>query len=578
VTPALLGRYGLVVSLVAAGILLRSWNLGGPVLWMDEAESAVNALTILEHGVPTDRYLDLPIFENTLTRAWPESEEYEFKDLSYSDRGLAVYHGWVPLYAMAASFALLGVGPDTAADAPRVVHDPAAMRWRALAARAPSIVFSAIFLVALFFTGRALHSEDAGTIAVAIGAFTPFLIWSGRVARYHAAALALGTLCLLSVWLMCRRGRWRDFAAAGALFALLFHTHLAAFGAMLMAFLLALPAILRGPRGGVKAGAFLAVVAVGAAPWVVLTGFLDVAGRVPMAYPLLRFPQDLGLYAGRRPEVTALMLGALVELGAVLVLRHRLPARIAEPVLKGAAAIAWLSAVLCLSNVLFLFATPAASFWLGRLTLLLMPPAVLLAAVALAANAQALSPRRSGLLIAGVLLLGLSLSARAWLPRPESGDPLFELVEYLRGQQLSAGTRIYAPPSSHLALAFYTGLPVQSVAPVRREFFDASDADMLIVERAARDPGEAPRAERRSLADENPAIFRGYQATDLARSWPVYFYRFVDPERRSGARLNYLGRIRSARAVAVSSSWVVYHADVPLRKMAPDAVGKAGSS
>jgi hypothetical protein len=95
---------------------------------------------------------------------------------------------------------------------------------------------------------------------------------------------------------------------------------------------------------------------------------------------------------------------------------------------------------------------------------------------------------------------------------------------------------------------------------------------MLIVERAVGDRGEAGRAERRSLADENPAMFRGYPATDLARSWPVYFYRFVDPERRAGAHLNYRGRIRSARAVAVSSSWVVYHADAPSRKRVSESV------
>src|SRR5438093_5779535 len=79
-----------IVLLVAAGILLRSWNLGSPVLFHDEAESAINALTILEHGAPTDRYLDPPVYENTLTQPWPDSVEYEFKDTSYSNRGLAM--------------------------------------------------------------------------------------------------------------------------------------------------------------------------------------------------------------------------------------------------------------------------------------------------------------------------------------------------------------------------------------------------------------------------------------------------------------------------------------------------------
>jgi hypothetical protein len=113
---------------------LRSWNLADPVLFRDEAESAINALTILEHGVPTDRYLSLPIYENTLTRPWPDSEEYEFKDTSYSDRGFAVYHGWLPLYAIAASFVIFDIVPDKATDPPQVRHDDVHMRRRALAA------------------------------------------------------------------------------------------------------------------------------------------------------------------------------------------------------------------------------------------------------------------------------------------------------------------------------------------------------------------------------------------------------------------------------------------------------------
>src|SRR5205809_2724665 len=123
-------RNFVIVLLVAAGIVLRGWNLGSPVLSRDEAESAINALTILEHGVPTDRYLDLPVFENTLTQPWPDSFEYEFKDTSYSNRGLAIYHGWLPLYAMAPSFVILDISPDNPTDPPRVRHDDTNMRRR----------------------------------------------------------------------------------------------------------------------------------------------------------------------------------------------------------------------------------------------------------------------------------------------------------------------------------------------------------------------------------------------------------------------------------------------------------------
>src|SRR5688572_1578708 len=94
--------------LVAMAIALRAHRLDVPTLTVDEAESALNALTILAEGVPGDQFLGLPLYENTLVRPWPESPEYEFRDLSYSDRGVAIYHSWIPLYAIAGAFRLSG--------------------------------------------------------------------------------------------------------------------------------------------------------------------------------------------------------------------------------------------------------------------------------------------------------------------------------------------------------------------------------------------------------------------------------------------------------------------------------------
>ena len=101
-------------ALVLLALVLRGAWLGSPLLWIDEAESAINALTIVDHGVPVDHHLGLPLYENTLVRPWPESAEYEFRDLSYSDRGLAVYHSWLPLYAIAGALRLAGVTPQAA--------------------------------------------------------------------------------------------------------------------------------------------------------------------------------------------------------------------------------------------------------------------------------------------------------------------------------------------------------------------------------------------------------------------------------------------------------------------------------
>jgi hypothetical protein len=107
---------------VLAGALLRASFLPQDALWVDEAESAINSLTILDHGYPTDGYLGMPIYENILLRRWPESEEYEFKDVSYSPGGLAIYHGWLPLYSIAGAFSLAGITPDRPTQKPAAVH------------------------------------------------------------------------------------------------------------------------------------------------------------------------------------------------------------------------------------------------------------------------------------------------------------------------------------------------------------------------------------------------------------------------------------------------------------------------
>ena len=91
-------------------------------MWVDEAESCINALTILQHGVPMGTYLGMPIYENTHIVSWPESSEYRFKDVSYSDSGLAVYHGWMPLYAIAGSLWATGIQPDELTSPPNVRH------------------------------------------------------------------------------------------------------------------------------------------------------------------------------------------------------------------------------------------------------------------------------------------------------------------------------------------------------------------------------------------------------------------------------------------------------------------------
>ncbi len=624
-------EYPVFVLVLAAALYLRAANLGEVPAWVDEAESAINALTILDHGYPVDHYLGLPIFENTLVRPWPESAEYEFKDISYSRKGIAIYHGWVPLYSIAASFWLTGINSDQIDPELRVRHSFEEMRRRTVAARAPAVFFSIVFLTGLFAAARIMYGRPAAWAALLIGSFSHMYIWYGRQARYYSATIALNVLVCLVVWLIARRGRWPEFLSGGLVFVLLFHTHLISFlAAGIMLGLTALVCIRR-PGALAKFLSMGAIIAAGTVPWILATGFLGEASGIPMAWSLMEFPEGLLKPVWRRHNLGLPLYMGVGWLALILAFRTKLPKRIVEPVLNNREASVFLLIWLFVSYFSFTLLIPAASYFYFRLLLLIVAPGILLASMVLGALARAVWPRHSSVVAFGLVALFFLVWARfgLWVKPVErrTDYPLYEMVDYLSRKTFAPGTRLYATPNNHLSVTFYSGLPVQSIAPVRKTFLDSYPRDIYILEcvgryssplltadqiwQAARECGHSislkearewekslPRlivardsldivdqvepsvtklpavfsvlAERqrelvrRNLADWIPdtsrhLMLQGFEVSNYSRFWPIFFYRFINPEQRSGKNFNFSDRIRSGSAVVLRSSWVVYH-------------------
>jgi hypothetical protein len=57
-------------------------------------------------------------------------------------------------------------------------------------------------------------------------------------------------------------------------------------------------------------------------------------------------------------------------------------------------------------------------------------------------------------------------------------------MDYLRDADLSDDTRLYATPNGHLVMTYYTGLPIQSVSPIRKTFLDTYPGPVVILEKA----------------------------------------------------------------------------------------------
>jgi len=507
----------LLAAALAAGAALRAARLDATPFWLDEAESSLNALTILQNGVPGDAYMGQPIFENTLTEPWPGHPEYEFRDSSYSNH-LAVYHAWLPLYSIAASFALHGVRPDGPPAVLRSRHDFEEQKRRTRAGRMPAVVFGTLFLALVFFAATELYGRDAGWAALVFASFHEFFVSASRQARYYSAEILLTTACCFALWLMASKGRWKHFLWGGVLFSLLFYTHILSFAAAGLTVLIVTPFILlRREQALPKLAAFGAIVIAAIAPWIWATGFYAYQNRIPRGWTLLSI-QDLLALPPARP-IYLLVGGAFIFTAAWVLFRHPAwPERWKSALAPSWWPLAYLGAWALCGYVSFLAFMPAASFFSGRLKLEYWGPALLGASIISAAIARIVAPgfRLGAPLV--LLLFAALLGTPFRLPsryETRSWDQVREVLAQVDAMNLERNARLYAMP--HMILTFYSGMPFQSIWPVRRSFLDTYPGEIVFV-----DADDFPGADDllAPTAVQSAARSAGVELTDKdARRW-----------------------------------------------------------
>jgi hypothetical protein len=87
-----------------------------------------------------------------------------------------------------------------------------------------------------------------------------------------------------------------------------------------------------------------------------------------------------------------------------------------------------------------------------------------------------------------VVLMAGMLAARGRLALLEETSissrrpAVVDLLQALGAMDFTADTKLYATPNEHLTITYYTGLPVQSVAPVRRGFLENYPGPVVYIE------------------------------------------------------------------------------------------------
>lgn len=479
----------LALLIVSLAMILRISGVLSDTLWVDEAESALNGLTILEKGLPLGEYLGIPLYENTLTEPWEESAEYEFRDSSYSARrNVVVYHGWLPLYSIAASQALFGLKPDLEDDGPNnhPRHGKESVWVRTVAPRVPALVFSFLTCVVLFYLMRHVAGRTAALAALTWFAASGKTVWFGTQSRYYPMTLLMITVVAYLFFRTVKWGNWRSYIALGVAEGLLFHTHPLSALVFAGAALFGLPMIVRHEHWQRKCGLAASIAGALTIPWAIWAGFFETASTVPKVYAFFSGSTEWISYALERPKSLVLVLGLLLLMLVLVRFPQALPIRCKNAFSDHRFYYLFLVYWMILVYAAFHTLVPAASYFTDRLTLMLLIPFIMLVGLLVGDIARA-SVRQWQGLVAVVLSFGSILM----LHRPamyyglgydEAKRPFAKLNTYLATTDFDLDVRFYATPSNQLIYTYYFGLPVQSTAPVRKSFFDTYAGEVVILD------------------------------------------------------------------------------------------------
>jgi len=475
----------IAIILISLGLILRLVYMCSTMLWVDEAESSINALTIQQDVVPVSEYMGLPIYENTLTELNPDSEEYEFRDSSYSKQGVAIYHGWLPLYAIAAAQFIAGIGPDHQEEVPQVLHGNDDIFYRTIIPRVPSLIFSMAYLIILYQLLRSTSGYLAAISALTWAALSGNFIRLGTNARYYSLTLLMSVVCAATAWRLYKHGRWRDYLLLGFLEGLFFHTHqLSAVIFALTCFLLA-PRIMQHERWFLKCAAAVMISSVMTIPWAILSGFFTTASEVPKAYELFYSWKDWLVYFTNRQSATTIFSALVVALFGAITLRwlmKLLEIKTSTHLRIYLFLLCWIATAIVCFHVL----VPAASFFFERLTLIILTPVALFLGMSFAELGTRIN--RGVAISMAVLWPMVIIHFTSQKPQVFPNDNVLKFesseVTQIFAQEVSkdAKARIYSVPNDHLFWTYYTGLPVQSVAPVRRSFFENYPHTVIFIE------------------------------------------------------------------------------------------------
>jgi hypothetical protein len=353
-----------------------------------------------------------------------------------------------------------------------------------------------------------------------------------------------------------------------------------------------------------------------------LTRFYQHQGLIPGAWAILKLPSDFLLFPPLKPMY--ILLGLLVcSLTAWAAWsRAIVPDALREPFIRLAPVLIFLCTWMVCGYGLFLRFIPAASFG-SRVMMVYWGPMLLLAGAICASFGRAITVRYPVLAACIIVMILFLCTGHSLTFEPQFGPTWHEdslVLNYIDSLHLNSDSKLYASPNNHLIFTFYSGLPVQSIAPIRKSFLDSYHGDIVFIDEAlalggktltpglvqhlANESGESLSAEGAehwclllatrlyreamlqaigagqpgqletlpafgrkllkeqehiSLSPWDALVTRGFDIRTWADWRSVFFYRFADPYGHRGPLANFTDRLRGAEGLVLSQRAIVYY-------------------
>jgi len=500
----------LIVIIVILGLFFRIYNLGEQTLHTDEAELYLASQNILKSGVPKGFYR-VPFYENAYLYE-SNSSMYEFAPTNYYKSDLVLKKGWLPYY-LTAFFSLFGKNE--------------------FLLRFPFALIGVISLFFFFKLTNLLFNKRTAFIATFFYAISPSLLFYERMVRYYSPMILFIILSTYFYVKAFKEDKKKDYFLGAVSLTLLFYSNVLIFLSLLIVlFIFWFTKKISISRNLIYSDILILILIL---PWILGTGFLWKIANEPgsITEPIL---QSITAGINNNGSLYFFFYLGLILLLINIFFKKKIHNKMFLWKNKSSN---YLVLVYLLTFIIVPYLLAPSSSFEEKLFLSLIPFSLMVIAK-LFDTIMKISDNKVFKYVIIILIIIISLvhiessfghkghniitlKEILVLEKNELYDDIEEIIK-----TQTARNPLILTTSEQFPLMFYTNYSAQIIWPVRKEFINNYDEELVIIE------------------------------TGFVEGTCNFFYRYVNPAVRCNNNKNYLGRINECKAFAMDETTNLY--------------------